>query len=228
MNAPPPLRMNDPRSLAPLTTLGLEARADEIHHLADETDVRAWLDAARHAARARLVLGGGSNVVFTRDFPGSIGVVAVPGIEHVGSSSRYHYVQAGGGVNWHAFVNWTLDNDLPGLENLSLIPGSVGAAPMQNIGAYGVELHERFESLEAMDLHTGERVRARGVRFRLPGQPFQAGTGPLAHPAGHVAPAPGLEALPGLRRITRNTGIRRRRAPRRQGDQPRGVPYPIG
>lgn len=157
MNAPPPLRMNDPRSLAPLTTLGLEARADEIHHLADETDVRAWLDAARHAARPRLVLGGGSNVVFTRDFPGSVGVVAVPGIEHVGSSSRYHYVQAGGGVNWHAFVNWTLDNDLPGLENLSLIPGSVGAAPMQNIGAYGVELHERFESLEAMDLDTGER-----------------------------------------------------------------------
>ncbi len=149
--------MPDPRSLAPLTTLGLDARADEIHRLAHEADVRDWLDAARHAGKPHLVLGGGSNVVFTRDFPGSVGLITVPGMEHLGSCDRYHYVQAGGGVNWHEFVTWTLEHGLPGLENLSLIPGSVGAAPMQNIGAYGVELHERFESLEAMDLDTGER-----------------------------------------------------------------------
>lgn len=149
--------MIDPQSLAPLTTLGIEARARDIQKLAHEGDVRDWLEATYHTGTPRLVLGGGSNVVFTRDFPGSVGVVAVPGVEHLGSCSRFHYVQAGGGVNWHQFVNWTLDHDLPGLENLSLIPGSVGAAPMQNIGAYGVELHERFESLEAMDLDTGER-----------------------------------------------------------------------
>lgn len=149
--------MHDPRSLAPLTTLGLEARAREIHHLTGDTDVHAWLDATHHAGMPRLVLGGGSNVVFTRDFPGSVGVVALPGMEHVGSSDQYHYVQAGGGVNWHELVTWTLERGLPGLENLSLIPGSVGAAPMQNIGAYGVELEERFESLEAIDLDSGER-----------------------------------------------------------------------
>lgn len=149
--------MTDPRSLAPLTTLGLEARAREIQTLTHEDDVRGWLEATFHAGMPRLVLGGGSNVVFTRDFPGSVGVVAVPGIEHLGSCERFHYVQAGGGVNWHELVTWTLERDLPGLENLSLIPGSVGAAPMQNIGAYGVELHERFESLEAIDLETGER-----------------------------------------------------------------------
>lgn len=149
--------MIDPQSLAPLTTLGIEARARDIQKLTHEGDVRDWLEATYHAGTPRLVLGGGSNVVFTQDFPGSVGVVAVPGVEHVGSCNRFHYVQAGGGVNWHDFVNWTLDHNLPGLENLSLIPGSVGAAPMQNIGAYGVELHERFESLEAMDLETGER-----------------------------------------------------------------------
>lgn len=149
--------MADPRSLAPLTTLGIEARALEIQSLTHEREVRDWLEATYHAGMSRLVLGGGSNVVFTRDFPGSVGVVAVPGMEHVGSCGRFHYVQAGGGVNWHELVTWTLDRDLPGLENLSLIPGSVGAAPMQNIGAYGVELHERFESLEAIDLETGER-----------------------------------------------------------------------
>lgn len=149
--------MNDPRSLAPLTTLGIEARAREVQRLTAETDVRDWLDATYHAGMTRLVLGGGSNVVFTRDFPGSVGLVSLPGMEYVDSCERFHYVQAGGGANWHEFVKWTLDHGLPGLENLSLIPGSVGAAPMQNIGAYGVELHERFESLEAMDLDTGER-----------------------------------------------------------------------
>lgn len=147
----------DPRSLAPYTTLGLAARARELHHLASEDDVRAWLETVRHADLPSLVLGGGSNVVFTRDFPGSVGIVRLRGMEHLGSSDQYHYVQAGGGENWHAFVQWSLENGMPGLENLSLIPGSVGAAPMQNIGAYGVELKEVFESLEAIDLKTGER-----------------------------------------------------------------------
>lgn len=149
--------MTDSNSLAPHTTLGLPARARELHYLKSDTDVREWLTAVRHSDVPRLVLGGGSNVVFTRDFPGSVGIVRLAGREHLGSSSDYHYVQAGGGENWHDFVQWTLSRDMPGLENLSLIPGSVGAAPMQNIGAYGVELSEVFESLEAIDLETGER-----------------------------------------------------------------------
>lgn len=157
MNAPTPLPMTDPLSLAPYTTLGLPAHAREIHPLVTEADVRAWLDAAHHGGLPRLVLGGGSNVVFTRDFPGSVGLVDLRGRTLVESTDEHHYVQVGGGENWHAFVEWTLERGFPGLENLSLIPGSVGAAPMQNIGAYGVELSEHFESLEAIDLQTGER-----------------------------------------------------------------------
>lgn len=149
--------MGSAPSLKAFNTLGLEASAAEIHPLHSPEDVLAWHQSATHQDQATLVLGGGSNVVFVDDFPGSVGIVSLRGIEHLGSDAEYHYAQAGGGVDWHELVRWTLDAGLPGLENLSLIPGSVGAAPMQNIGAYGVELHERFESLEAIDLQSDER-----------------------------------------------------------------------
>lgn len=149
--------MTEPRSLRPYNTLGLEAYAREIHRLNSIADVLSWREAAEHMGMPRLALGGGSNVVFAGDYEGSVGLVAINGIEHLGSDSEFHYVQAGAGENWHGLVRWTLERGLPGLENLSLIPGSVGAAPMQNIGAYGVELSERFESLDAIDLNTGER-----------------------------------------------------------------------
>lgn len=149
--------MTDFRSLQALNTLGLPVKAREVHGLRHSGAVQDWLEGARHMGLPHLVLGGGSNVVFTEDFPGSVGLVEIPGVEHLGSDPQSHYVQAGAGVNWHDLVRWTLEQGLPGLENLSLIPGSVGAAPMQNIGAYGVELSERFESLDAIDLENGER-----------------------------------------------------------------------
>jgi len=149
--------MTDSRSLQSLNTLGLPVKAREVHSLRHPGAVQDWREGARHMGLPRLVLGGGSNVVFTGDFPGSVGVVRIPGMEYLGADRDSHYVQAGSGENWHKLVQWTLAHDLPGLENLSLIPGSVGAAPMQNIGAYGVELADRFESLDAIDLESGER-----------------------------------------------------------------------
>ena len=106
----------------------------------------------------RFVLGGGSNLVLSGDFDGLVLHVAIPGRELAGEDADAWYVRAGAGENWHDFVQWTLAQGWPGLENLTLIPGTVGAAPIQNIGAYGLEIAERFHALNAIDMQTGERV----------------------------------------------------------------------
>src|SRR5450830_1569056 len=100
----------------------------------------------------RLILGGGSNLLLTQDFPGLVLHMRGAGMHIVDEDETCVYVKASAGENWHRFVQWTLDLGLGGLENLSLIPGSVGAAPIQNIGAYGVEVKDRFHSLTAFDL----------------------------------------------------------------------------
>ena len=105
------------------------------------------------------VLGGGSNLVFTRDFDGLVLHVAIPGRALAGEDADAWYVRAGAGENWHDFVQWTLAQGWPGLENLALIPGTVGAAPIQNIGAYGMEAADRFHALTAFDMQNGETVR---------------------------------------------------------------------
>jgi len=105
------------------------------------------------------VLGGGSNLVLTGDFDGLVMQMAIPGRELVGEDDDAWYVRGGAGENWHEFVQWTLAQGWPGLENLSLIPGTVGAAPIQNIGAYGLEAADRFHALTAIDMHGGKSVR---------------------------------------------------------------------
>ncbi|PLK50547.1 UDP-N-acetylmuramate dehydrogenase [Uliginosibacterium sp. TH139] len=105
-----------------------------------------------------LVLGGGSNMLLPEKFEGTVLRMAIPGRELIGSDDDHHFVRAGAGENWHEFVRWTLEMGWPGLENLSLIPGTVGAAPVQNIGAYGLEMYERFLVLEAVDLKSGSTV----------------------------------------------------------------------
>ena len=107
----------------------------------------------------RFVLGGGSNLVLTSDFDGLVLQMAIAGRQLAGEDADAWYVRAGAGENWHELVGWTLDQGWPGLENLALIPGTVGAAPIQNIGAYGSEVAERFHSLCACDLDTGETRR---------------------------------------------------------------------
>ncbi len=102
-----------------------------------------------------LVLGGGSNILLTGDIDGWVLLNGITGIDLVEEDDRYFYVKAGAGESWHRFVECCLDRDWAGVENLSLIPGSVGAAPMQNIGAYGVELKDVFHELEAWDLDLG-------------------------------------------------------------------------
>jgi UDP-N-acetylmuramate dehydrogenase len=109
-----------------------------------------------------LILGGGSNILFTHDFNGLVLKNEIMGIKTVREDEHHVYVQAGAGENWHGFVEYCLNHGLAGVENLSLIPGNVGASPMQNIGAYGVEIKDVFYSLEAY--HIKER---RLVNFTL-------------------------------------------------------------
>ncbi len=97
----------------------------------------------------KLILGGGSNILFTQDFNGLILKNEIEGIDIVKEDDHHVYVKAGAGVGWHQFVLYSIANNLAGAENLSLIPGSVGASPMQNIGAYGVEIKDIFYELEA-------------------------------------------------------------------------------
>ena len=100
----------------------------------------------------RLVLGGGSNILFTTDFDGLVLKNEVRGIEKIREEGDHVYVQVGAGENWHQFVLHCIENNWGGMENLSLIPGCVGASPMQNIGAYGVEIAESFHELKAFHL----------------------------------------------------------------------------
>jgi UDP-N-acetylmuramate dehydrogenase len=99
-----------------------------------------------------LTLGGGSNILFTKNFDGFILKNEIKGIEVVNEDAEYVYVKAGAGENWHQFVLYCIDKNLGGVENLSLIPGNVGASPMQNIGAYGLEIKDVFFSLDAYHL----------------------------------------------------------------------------
>lgn len=103
-----------------------------------------------------MVLGGGSNVLFVQDFPGLVVRNALMGKRITSEEGQEAVVQVGAGEPWHDLVLWCVAQGLGGLENLSLIPGTVGAAPIQNIGAYGVELKDVFHQLEALDTHTGE------------------------------------------------------------------------
>ena len=142
--------------LQPLNSFGIAARAATLVRVRSEADVQAVLRDAELAPQPRFVLGGGSNIVLTGDVKAVVLKVEVAGRRVVAQTERHTIVEAGGGENWHDFVTWTLAQGLPGLENLALIPGMVGASPVQNIGAYGVELQDRFHELDAIDLLTGE------------------------------------------------------------------------
>lgn len=102
------------------------------------------------------ILGGGSNVVFIQDFKGTILHMKILGKEIIKENADYVWVKVMAGENWHSFVLWAIEQGYGGLENLSLIPGKVGASPMQNIGAYGVEIKDVFDHLEAVDVETGD------------------------------------------------------------------------
>ena len=145
-------------SLKPYNSFGLPAVAHTLVRIAADADVRRVVDHPQLGLAAKFVLGGGSNIVLTRDMPQVVLKVEVKGRALLRETDSAWIVEAGAGENWHEFVAWTLAQGWPGLENMALIPGTVGASPVQNIGAYGIELKDRFESLDAVDLVTGRSV----------------------------------------------------------------------
>jgi UDP-N-acetylmuramate dehydrogenase len=153
------MHIEEHASLREHNTFRVEARARYLVTVERLEDIPALLADVRVQGLPRLILGGGSNILFRADFPGVVVRVVLRGIELVGEDESHRLVRAAAGENWHDFVRWTVGQGWPGLENLSLIPGTVGAAPVQNIGAYGVELSEVCEAVEAVDLGTGESHR---------------------------------------------------------------------
>lgn len=145
-------------SLKPFNTFALPAVAQRLVRVTSDASVRQVVDHPEFGRAPKFVLGGGSNIVLTRDVEPLVLKIEVAGRRLVEEREDAWIVEAGAGENWHAVVDWTIANGWPGLENLALIPGTVGAAPVQNIGAYGVEMADRFDSLDAVDLVTGRTV----------------------------------------------------------------------
>jgi UDP-N-acetylmuramate dehydrogenase len=150
-------------SLKPYNSFGLPAVAQTLVRISCDADVRRVVDHPTLGRAPKFILGGGSNIILTRDMPQAVLKVEVMGKRLVEERADAWIVEAGAGENWHEFVMWTLAQGWPGLENLALIPGTVGAAPVQNIGAYGLELKDRFDSLDVVDLVTG-----RGATLHAP------------------------------------------------------------
>ena len=152
------LQVQHRASLRDHNSFGLPALARTLVRITSDADVRRVVDHPEWGRAPLFVLGGGSNLVLTKDLDAVVLKVEVRGLRLVAQQPDAWIVEAGAGERWHDTVAWTLAHGWPGLENLALIPGSVGAAPVQNIGAYGVELKDRFHSLDAVDLVTGRSV----------------------------------------------------------------------
>ncbi|NJS37480.1 MAG: UDP-N-acetylmuramate dehydrogenase [Brachymonas sp.] len=142
--------------LQALNSFGIVAKAHQLLRISSAELLQLACQQLDFAAAPPLILGGGCNMVLTGDVKPLVLKMEIMGKRLVEETARYFIVEAGAGEDWHGFVAWTVENGWPGLENLALIPGSVGAAPVQNIGAYGVELQDRFHSLDAVNLQTGE------------------------------------------------------------------------
>ena len=136
-------------SLKQFNTFGIDVKAAYMAAFSSVEELSGLLSNHSYKNLPVLILGGGSNVLFTKDFEGIVLRNNIPGIQIINESKDSVLVKAGSGVVWHNLVTWCIDQGLGGIENLSLIPGKSGAAPIQNIGAYGVELKDSFESLEA-------------------------------------------------------------------------------
>ena len=139
-----------------LNTFRIVAKAHSLVRIGSQADVQTLLASSELGSQPTFVLGGGSNIVLTGDVKALVLKVEIMGRRLVQETAKAFVVEAGAGENWHDFVDWSLQQGYAGLENMALIPGTVGAAPVQNIGAYGVELQDRFHSLDAIDLQTGQ------------------------------------------------------------------------
>jgi UDP-N-acetylmuramate dehydrogenase len=151
------LQVKENISLKKYNTFGIDVYTKYFIEFNSETELEEAIEYSQlpTANCPLLTLGGGSNILFTQNFDGLVLKNEIKGIEVVNEDDEYVYVKAGAGENWHQFVLYCIESNFGGVENLSLIPGNVGASPMQNIGAYGVEIKDIFFSLDAY--HLGDK-----------------------------------------------------------------------
>ena len=150
-NAPQPAKLIPNLGLKHRNTFGFDASAELAYEITAPEQIPEVIAEVAEKKLPWRVLGGGSNVILPSTLPGATLLMNIAGQEIISSDEKASYLAVGAGVNWHELVAWTLEKDLPGLENLALIPGTVGAAPIQNIGAYGVEVADYIDSIEAFD-----------------------------------------------------------------------------
>jgi UDP-N-acetylmuramate dehydrogenase len=142
--------------LRPFNTFGIEATAKYFIEVSSIEQLQEVLQSPYYQSTELLILGGGSNMLLTKDFDGLVIKIAIKEFEVVNENEDNIWIKAGAGLVWHDLVMQCVNQNYAGMENLSLIPGTVGAAPMQNIGAYGIEIKEVFEELQALEIATGE------------------------------------------------------------------------
>ncbi len=145
-------------SLKPYNTFKIDENTNSLAIIDTIEDLDEIYQTSRFHSQRKMILGSGSNVLFTRGFAGIIVKNQIQGIQIESETSENVVVSVGSGENWHQFVLWCVERGYGGIENLSLIPGTVGAAPIQNIGAYGVEIKEVFLVLEAYEIKTAKTV----------------------------------------------------------------------
>jgi UDP-N-acetylmuramate dehydrogenase len=150
-NAPQPAKLIPNLGLKHRNTFGFDASAELAYEITAPEQIPEVIAEVAEKKLPWRVLGGGSNVILPSALPGATLLMNIAGQEIISSDEKASYLAVGAGVNWQELVAWTLEKDLPGLENLALIPGTVGAAPIQNIGAYGVEIADYIDSIEAFD-----------------------------------------------------------------------------
>lgn len=149
------LKIHTDYPLKALNTFGVDVQAAHYTEVTSEAQLQALLDEPQWQQTSKMILGGGSNVLFTQDFPGLMIKNNILGTKIIKEDEDHVWLSVGAGENWHDFVMYCIDHHYAGIENLSLIPGTVGAAPMQNIGAYGTEIKDCFDTLSAIHIEDG-------------------------------------------------------------------------
>ena len=209
-------------SLKHLNSFSVEARAGHLLKLESREDLQSFLLDYHFDVKRDLVLGGGSNILFAGNVPGTVILNRVSGKRIIEDSNNEVMVEACAGENWHQLVLWCLDQGLSGIENLSLIPGLVGAAPMQNIGAYGVELADILDSVQTLELKSGQQrdFKHRDCRLTYRNSRFKStDAGQVPDHRYSIASAAQIHTKAVLQRSVRRADVNGRQNTHRQAGQ---------
>jgi len=151
-----PMNIKKNISLKRYNSFAIDIKADYFIEITQAEEFQPLIQWINGHNMPFVFLGGGSNILFTQDYKGLAVYINTQGKQKIAETKTHYLIEVSAGENWHEFVRWSIEQNYIGLENLSLIPGTVGAAPMQNIGAYGIELADRFHSLQAIHITTGK------------------------------------------------------------------------